>query len=355
MKKNVMKLVTILFTTIFILNSCSSDDSSTPSETTVAEDKVNIEESIDQLLDCFQNFENGSFSESVKNFFDISNGDISSEYAEFLLDELDVFNFDIENFNFNAHKGAYTWNQSGQFWEFDSNVNDMVFFFPSEENSTNNNIELGITSYSSQTVIFNDENFLYPTNIAGYLKENGDEIFTINLSNVTYEVNNNFSFPSNLDLVIFTAPFTHTFDLSKITSTQFDFSYDFQDNGSCVTSISSLINLNTSDYENITGAEDFDNAVGTILHQDFEIRYTVEIDNIDAIEDPTVIQINQLVNAEVFINDAKVGDLEYAENTDGETVVNIIYKDGTSDNVDIYVGDDFVDELEAIFSAFIPE
>ncbi len=351
--KKIAFQITVFFLSMIVLSSCGSDDGNDLVITTVTEDKENIQSSVDLFLGCLENFENGDFSTAVKNFFEVSNGEFMTAFGENLIDQLDNFNIDTNNFNFNAHTGTYTWSSTTQSWNFITGTNEMVFFFPSEQNSSSNNLEVAITSYASQTVTFDNQDSLAPTSISGYAKENGTTIFTVDLSNVTYETNDNFSFPSNFNLEIFMAPFTHTFNLSKNTNTQFDFSYDFQDNSGCITSLSSLINLNTSDYQNIVGAADFQDAVGTIRHQDLEVRYSVEIDDIEAIEDPTVLQINQLVDAEVYYNNAKIGDLEYNEDANGDDFVTIIYSDGTSDNVNIYVGNDFVDQLETIFTAFI--
>lgn len=360
--KHIMKklqsilLITLLsVTTVF--NSCSSSDDSTTqdSTTTVAEDQQNIEASMTQLLSCLQTFEDGAFSTELQDFFNIANGEIYSDYADLLLDRLDVFNIEFENFSFSSHVGVYAWNANTEVWDFtNSTDNTMVFLFPHDENSASNNVELAITSYASQTVTFDGENSELPTAFTGYIKKNNIELFNISLSNVVYEVNSNFSFPSNIDLSVTTAPFTHTINLSRNTSTEFDFTYGLQNNGSCVTSIMSTIVLNTSDYANIAGAEDFSHAFGTVLHQNFEVRYSVEIDNLAVIDgDITVSQINQFVNADAYYNNAKVGDLVYNEEADGSAFVTIIYQDGTSDNVTRYVGDDFVNQLETIFSAFI--
>lgn len=356
MKKLQNTLLITIFSAFTLFYSCSSDDSNpVDTTTTVAEDQQNIEASMSQLLNCLQTFEDGAFSTELQDFFNIANGEIYSDYADLLLDKLDVFSIDIENFAFSSHIGNYTWNANTQDWDFaNNNSNTMLFLFPHDENSITNNVELAITSYNSQTVTFDGENSELPTSLTGYIKKDNIEIFNISLSNVVYEVNNNFSFPSNVDLSINTAPYTHTISLSKNAATEFNFSYSLQNNGSCVTSISSTITLNTSDYANIAGLEDFSNANGTILHQDFEVRYSVEIDNLAIIDgDLTPSQINQYVNADAYYNNSKVGDLVYNEEADGSVFVTIIYQDGTSDNVTRYVGDDFINQLETIFSAFI--
>ena len=355
MKKLQNILLVALISAITLFHSCSSEDSNNDSSTTVTEDQQNIEASMGLLLNCLDTFEDGAFSTELQDFFNIANGEIYSDYADLLLDQLDVFNIEFENFNYSSHVGNYNWNATTQEWDFTNNTNNtMVFMFPHDENSTANNVELAITSYTSQIVTFDGENSEFPTALTGHIKKNNVELFNISLSNVVYEVNSNFSFPSNLDLSINTAPFTHTINLSRNSSTEFNFSYGLQNNGSCVTSITSTIVLNTSDYANIVGFEDFSHAFGTVLHQDFEVRYSAEIDNLAVIDgDLTPTQINQYINADAYYNNAKVGDLVYNEDTNGDVFVTIIYQDGTSDDVTRYVGDDFVNQLETIFSAFI--
>lgn len=351
-----LKKITLLFL-VFIALACETSEDNPNQTTTVAEDQANIELSMNQILNCLDTFEAGDFSTELKDFFNITNGEIYSDYAENLLDQLDVFNFDLENFMFNSNTGTYQWNTNTQSWNYTNNLNDkMVFYFPKDENSSSNNIELALTSYNSTQVMFDSEAFQYPTSLTGYVKVDNNEVFSINLSNVTYEVNNTFSFPSNLNLVVHTSPFTHTISIDQNSSTDFHVSYDFQNNGDCVTSINTNFSLNTSNYENIVGLEDFNQANGVVLHQDFELRYTAELDNLATAYDNdnlTVDLINQYINIEAYYNNSKVGDLMYNEDSNEDFYITIIYQDGTSDDVTEYVGDDFVNQLETIFTAFI--
>ena len=68
-------------------------------------------------------------------------------------------------------------------------------------------------------------------------------------------------------------------------------------------------------------------------------------------DNPTAAQVNQLVDAKVYLNNNEIGNLEYNDDVNKKIVV--VFEDGTRENATNYVNQELVDELEAIFSNYI--
>ena len=158
--------------------------------------------------------------------------------------------------------------------------------------------------------------------------------------------------PTNADITIFTAPCTHTFQWRRNSSTEFNLTYNSSTPQGCQTAVSTTVKLQDSDYGNITSVEeDVKSVNGFISQGDLKIVYSANIEVITAIDEPTPSQINNNVDAEVFYNNSKIGDLVFKE-IDGETVIMIVYSDGTSENAENYVSD-FQAQIETIFENYI--
>ncbi len=169
-------------------------------ETTVAEDKANIQASFDNVKNLIRNFRNGSIYQFAEEFAGIGTvdeeyewysyvgegrGDYSwsvemwdyeytpgagnyvkvtetdtyfganvPEMTEIMSEKLaDVISFEqIEDqgrFNFASISGKYTWNNSSEKWDKTS-LNTVQLLFPSTASSTTNNCEFSITEYTDK-------------------------------------------------------------------------------------------------------------------------------------------------------------------------------------------------------------
>ena len=257
-----------------------------------------------------------------------------------------------ERLQFANRKGIYTWNSNSQSFVKINNATTITLKFPSRENQTINDAELILNSYSDLNTSFNNNAYWIPTNASLQLKRDNTLIFSLNLSNITFDTNTNFSMPTNADITIFTAPFTHNFQWRRNSSTEFQLNYNATTPQGCATSLTTIVKLQDSDYGNITSVEEDVKMVnGTLSQGNLKIVYSANVEVIAAFEEPTLSQINNNIDAEVFYNNAKIGDLIYDE-INGEKVILIVYSDGTTENVENYVSD-FQAQIETIFENYI--
>ena len=350
------KILPLLLLLITLFVSCSDDDNTPGNQaTSVEEDQQNIENSVNQFYDCIQSYEAGELSQFILNTLIDASGDIDEAHIDMLLEQFDnqygeaIIN---DRLQFSNRLGNYTWNATTSQWEQSANANKIVLSFPATEVTTTNDMEISFDSYSDTEVSFDAESIWLPSALSMSMKQNNVELASVTVSNITFDVNDNFSMPTNIEISILTAPFTHTINWSRNTPTEFNFEYGFQNGTDCKTQLFSTVVLQDSDYGNITSVEeDVKSVLGSVLHNDFRIEYSANVEQVSAIEEPTATEINTFIDAAVFYNNIKIGDLLYDEVND-EVEILIVFKNGTTQNVDIYVGD-FVNQIETIFTEYI--
>lgn len=355
MRKNklILILLSIVFVTIFY-SSCSKN-SSDPTGTTVAEDKQNITNTINSFYTCLNTLDDGDLSNFL--LYSLFNSGASSYNDSWIKTVSNKFELQYgkmilnDKLQFANRAGVYTWNNSTQSFVKTSNSTVITLIFPSKQGLTVNNTELSLNSYSDVSTSYNSVIQWMPSAANITLKRDGVLLFSLNLSNVTFSVATNFSMPTNADVTIYTAPFTHTFTWRRIASTEFQLSYSSSTSQGCATSVLTNIKLKDADYGNITSVKDDLKAVtGTITEGNLKIVYAINTEAISAITNPTPAQINANSDAEVFYNNTKIGDLTYNE-INNKTEIFIVYSDGTSENTNVYV-QDFDTKVRNIFSAY---
>ena len=346
------KLLSLLFlSTLVFLTSCKKDEPE--DEPTIEEIQQDIHQTFDGFVTCMQGYEDGQFSTALQSFLMMSNGDINEDYAEILSDELGEFDFDLENFDMADHSGTYTWNANSEGWNYLSNTtNTLVFNFPLTQTSATNNMSVTINNYEITSFNVSGTTEYYPVKFLASIEKNGNEIFNIDLDNTSYRQNGDVVAATNFDLEIRTVPMTHSFTLHENNTQQLEFDYSSSNDNSCNTTISLNASTVLSDYILLEDVEDFAHVSGTIGHDSLEVRFDVQADNLNNIDEPTAAQINQLVEAKVFLNNSEIGELEVSGEND-DRIINIVFDDGTIENVDNYVNDELAQELEAIFSNYM--
>ena len=349
--KKISKTLLSSILLMLLIFSCKNDDDSIDQITTVEEDQQNIRNSISQFYDCLQSMEDGSLSQFILNTLFDSSQEFDDSYIDTLFEAFEnqygAFLIN-DRFQFSNRKGVYTWNQSTSLWDVSSGSETIVIEFPSTATTSTNDVEIVFNSYSDTEASFDSDVLWLPTQINVSMLHNNIQLVAITADNITFDTSDNFSMPTNADISIYTAPFTHTISWSRNTPTEFKFEYDFQNGSNCITQISAIIYTQDSNYGNITSLEDdVKQFSGYVLHNDFKILFTANIESLGNLDDATDTDINTFVDAEVYYLDVKIGDLIY---NDDEVL--IVFKDGTEEDVDNYVGD-FVNELELIFTEYI--
>lgn len=357
MKKIKIISFSILSILGIILYSCSNDGNSTSgNNTTVSQDKQNIANTIDDFYTCLNTLDDGDLSNFLLySLFNTTDNSYNDSYLKSLSDkfELQYGNLIInDRFQFANRTGVYTWNVNTQSWSKIANSSVITLKFPSVQNNTTIDSELSLSSYSEALTTYTSNSYWLPTAANLTLKRNNNTVFSLTLSNVTFQTGTNFSMPLTADITIYTAPFTHTFHWTRVSPTDFKLTYNSSTPQGCGTAFEMNVKLQDSDYSNITSVEeDVKTVNGFISEGNLRVNFAINVETLAAFTDPTDSQINANSDAEVFYNGSKIGDLEY-RTINNKTEIFIIYSDGTSENVDVYVGD-FESQVRAIFANYL--
>ncbi|MEO4004082.1 MULTISPECIES: hypothetical protein [unclassified Flavobacterium] len=350
----------LLGLTVFaaILYSCSSDSSSDSSASTpesVADAKQNITNTFNSFYNCLNTLDDGELSNFILySLFNSGNQDYNDSWIKNLSNKFEGQYgkmFLNNKLQFANRAGVYVWNSTSQSWTKQAASNIITLRFPSRQNHSGNDAEFSLNAYNDTSVSYTSETYWLPTLVNFTLKRDNNLVFSLNASNITFNVNTNFSMPTNADVVIYTAPYTHNFSWRRNSAVDFQLNYTSATPQGCTNSIVTNVKLKHSDYGNITSISDVKTANGTVSVGDLKIVYAANIEAITAYENPTPAQINNNTNAEVYYNNAKIGNLIYDE-VNGTTKIYIVYADGTRENVDVYVGD-FETKIRAIFENYL--
>jgi len=268
-------------------------------ETSVAEDKANIQKTFDDLLMCTQDIKDSrAVTVLFKNFLNMSDGEaLNEDWIEDMTEELeDVIDFDhIEDnsrFDLTYHAGTHIYNSASQTWLKTNNVtNKVIFQFPAEPNAASNNTELIIDMYTDKQVTIDGETLFLPTAMHTVMNVDNIKVFEVTVSNVTYADNAGYQLPVEISAQMFMDP----------------------------------------------------------MEMDIEIRTLGDVASLLKLDDdPTETQINSALDLDVFFQDLKIADLEV--NEDMETVI-IFYKDSTFEDSSIFY-DGFWDDVSSLWSEY---
>lgn len=345
---------------VLSLTSCETDTDDNgggTTTTTVAQDKANMEVAMDDIVSCLGNMKNGSLINSIVAFTGMSEGEaLKEEFVEAIFKNLgEAFDIDEDAMDdklpFDDMVGTYTYNSVDSTWtKSTAQSTKIVLNFPSDDAATSNNVEAVVESYVHTMVTMDGESVYLPKSGHITVKKDGELIAEVNLTNVTYEIGQEISFPIDIDASIFVAPFTFNISGERSTSTQFKAAIDFGD-GSCNYSAAATLNIAHSDYENLDD-EDIVDLKGHVGHNNLKFNFFADIATINSFEDPTEDQVNDNLDLTVNYSGQKIADItlhEADEQSEDEVEVKITYKDGTSEDASTYL-DELEEDLEDLFS-----
>ncbi len=327
--------------------------------TTVAQDKVHIEEAFDSTIGCINAFESGTAIQTVlTDFIGLSSGDtLNLEWIEGLLDSLDAVmpesmseegRFDIVTF-----AGTYSYNHGDQTWTRNANETDRVVLqFPSSPSESTNNAVLSIGNYSDTEVTIGDEPIYLPVTVLASLTVDGIEIITIDLMDVEYASNTDFQIPMAINVSIYINPYSLDLIVENSSTTEFTLDLSFSDEGAgCATGIHANVKLDSDDYQNLT-EQSLLNLTFAVHANNMSIESTGGVAEILQITDPSLAQINEFLDLGVLIDDIRIADIIIEENEFQETLVLLQFKDdSTEDSEGYYQG--FLDDLEVIYTSYV--
>ncbi len=250
-------------------------------------------------------------------------------------------------FVLSSFEGTYTYSISTKEWTKTAATGKIEMIFPSDSTLSANDMTLSVTSYSDQVQDIDGEDYGLPLSATIGMSQNGTSLFSLTLGSVVYEEVDTYVIPTSGTFTLYANPMTITGTLTKVSATNFTASLSISDGG-CTWGIEGDVALAHSNYDQIN-EEDIEELIVTVDVNDLSVTADIDVDGIAIITDPTVGQVNALVDVDDLFEGTKIADLEYNEYDDnGETIgeVLIVYKDGASENAEDAYGTGFADDLE---------
>lgn len=325
-------------------------------ETTVEEDKANIQKTFDDLLMCTQDIKDSrAVTVLFRNFLNLYDGDVLNEdWIEDMTEELeDVIDFehveDNSRFDLAYHAGTHIFNATDQTWLKTNNVTDkMIFQFPAEPNATANNAELIIDMYADKQVTIDSEEMFLPTAMHAAMNVDAEKVFEITVSKITYADNAGYQLPVEISAQLFMDPMEMDIEVSRLSTNEYEMGMNFSDGNLCNIGIAMQVELADDDFENLS--EDAIEKVAVQVNVgELSIQTLGDVASLFKLDDdPTETQINSALDLDVFFQDLKIADLEI--NEDMETVI-IFYKDTSFEDSSVFY-DGFWDDISSLWTEF---
>jgi hypothetical protein len=382
----------------FFIVGCTKDNKD-EKPATVEEDKANIKASFDRTKNLLENFKNGSFYKFADKFIDyheeerteyhynwVDSGkgdysynnetseydytpgvgeyergssysyydDVISEFTETLGEKLgDVIDGDDiisndERFNFAALAGKYTWNISSGSWSKTSN-STVLLMFPSSKDKTGNDCEAAITDYKDKQCDIEGNVIYLPTKANVYLKQDGDKLFSADLSADF----SGYGIPTQVTVNVYAKPLKFDVSLNQDSPTKFKADVNIADETRSENNL--IIGCEATLSNGLTQYSDFDDMDLNVLklnikQHELSIVGTVDLKTLDGLSS-TAENINNCINFEVLYKTQKAGTLKVVD-LDNNQYLYIVYKDGTQENTSIYY-DSFIEDIETMFTKYL--
>jgi hypothetical protein len=344
----------IVLVLIILIGSCSEEKEAPVGKTTVAEDKQNIDLSIEEFYKSLQGISTGAlgnyllYSLSSGQSQQLDDSHIGSILKQFENEIGSIFQED--RLRFNPLKGIHEFQNSG--WINTGNSAGMILKFPSRQSSSSMDCEVSLFDFEDVAAKFNARPIYLPAKGRLYMKRFDETVGSVLINSIQYDQTNpDYSIPLFADISVFTAPYTHTIKLNKTAPTTYQINYELNSPNRPTTALELRIELVDSDLSSLTSIEnDVKSISGFAKQGNLRVSFSVNVLAISAYSSPSVAQINQFSDAEVYFNNFKIGDLSY-EDVDGSEIIFVTYSDGTKEDVAKYTGN-FEERFLAIFDDF---
>lgn len=160
-----------------------------------ASDQISSE--VGGLAESLRTLEGGDFSTRLKGFLDLQNGNAGSEnWAEQLVGGLEsVFQTTGDRFDFSGSTGEYAWDDAQTGWVNEGSSEDIILQFPATEDASSNNATFTFDAYNDTDLVVNGETIYLPTSGSASVSVEGNEVFSLSLSDVSYETEEGLEVP----------------------------------------------------------------------------------------------------------------------------------------------------------------
>lgn len=329
---------------VSFLSSCKKDkteDTSTPTETTVKQDQDNIIATSTTVADDVVGVINTQAVEagtSLGSFMNKSSafgkkGDIKDQVETRLRmvmystkDALHIGNRSFaktmvgtDPLDFNSKTGTYTWNNQTQGWDSVKTPTDkVVIIFPADTNKpTVNNATLTVSAYSETLV---DSNYM-PTHFVSNLTVDGTEFANLNYTG-TFNAD---GIPVSINLNLFVKPYTFTVLFNNQTTTV-TADVKLTKDGQTVIGVNGTLAFVDATQKNIKTID------ATIQLNKLSVTGSVNVAAMDAIQDPTAADANNNIKVAISYDGKKAGDVVFEDDSTASgngPLVLIKFKDGS--------------------------
>jgi len=359
----------LIFTlTLIALFSCENEPIGAPpevSQNTAEEDQVLVENGIEMLTNCLEVLQTGDFSNLLINLYDNVDGD-STGFHQTMLEAIeDIPNYQplidldypTESFNIQNYFGTYTYDSQLESWSTADSNSMMQMVFPLYSDSSLNDASITVSGVTEELVDLEDPIYI-PTSLSIDMSHNNESMFAFIIENVSYTMAGEIPIPNDVNFSIYMNPFTHEFSIDKLSDDQFSAGYSLSssDDG-CINQLQASVKLLSTDYENLEDT-DIDYIAGDFTSNSLKVTFNVDAEALFALDDPTTLQLNNLIDLEVFYDTVLLGEIEVQEDSDEDYSFHMIFADGSSVNIESFAGigtdgDAFIQTLEGIFERYI--
>lgn len=345
------------------IDNNDNEDNSENSSNTAEEDQILVEDGIQSLLDCIAALESGNFSDLLINIYDNVDED-NSDFHEIMLEAIE----DIPNYqplidsdypetplNISNYFGEYSYNDQNQSWSTSNSNSQIRLNFPMFTNSNSNDSYISLTNFEEELMPIEDPIYI-PTSLYLEMVHSNELMFSVDVLDVEYSMSGEIPIPDDVNLSIYMNPFTHDISIDKLNDDDFNIVYSLTNSFGCITEIDARVKLLSTDYENL---EDTDIDFIEINFTMNNILFDIDIDSeyLFALDDPSIIQLNNFIDVEVYNGNTLLGEIEVQEYSNEDYYFNMVFMDGTTTNVEEFSGigingDDFVETLEGIIARY---
>ncbi len=349
MKRKVFLSTSIALLLVFVtLFSCNKNAPDPVGITTVAQDKAFITEVTNNTSNCIKAARDGSLSQSIIKFLNVSNGVVGNEnWADSISTALEnvmgTLELDPNNskFDYPSYWGTYTYNRTTK--TFSKVAATGIFInIPSEPAQLTNNVVIKLTEYTDGLYQANAKDIYLPKTAKGSVTK--DNVLIADMDFTATYSSGSFPAPINMSYRILLAPHNYQFNVQRVTTTQFNFSSTIFSGGGCGMSINATVTFNNDDYNNLVIEDDLKTVKAEYQSGDFIVKSNFDAVTYYALSNPTTANLNASLTNEVYNQANKIGDLKFKDEA-GERKLFIYYRDGSSENTSVYY-DPFLTNLK---------
>ena len=345
-------------------NTNEEDDEDTSNSTRSAEeDQKIVEDGIKTLLSCIEELESGELSNLLIKLYDNADADYE-DYHETMVEAIENIpnyqpllnsTYPEERLNASNYYGIYTYNKLYNSWSTSPSDSEIKLIFPMYTNSTSNDTYITLSNMTEEYMNIEDPIY-FPTKLLIEMFHMDEKMFGVDVSNVDYKMSGEIPVPEDVDVSIYTNPFTHDISIDKIYDDEFSLDYSLSNGSGCITEISGVVKLLSTDYENLED-NDIDQILLNINTNGMKFDVDIDAERLFALDDPSTTQLNYFIDVEVYSGNTLLGELELQEDENEEYYVNMVFVDGTVVNTEYFDGigiqaDDFIETIEGIIARY---